>query len=228
MSLRLALPALLLVGCPKPAPPAPDTTADVEDLCRRALFTAEHGRQPSSPDVSLCVDRFGSGSPEELELLGCQADAASHDAWAGCFADQPPLPTPGKVVYASVYTGPPSKTLSGLMGVETPTKEWPADLIILGALDRSVIDEVVEADMPGLAACYAEGLDRDDGLRGQVVIKFVVASNGSVSKASIKSSTLADQGVQECVRARMAELSFEEPPGGGIVIVSYPFVFAPE
>jgi len=57
------------------------------------------------------------------------------------------------------------------------------------------------------------------------VVKFVIAKDGSVSSASTKASTLNNPIVEKCINARFMRMRFPSPKGGGIVIVSYPFVF---
>ena len=56
-------------------------------------------------------------------------------------------------------------------------------------------------------------------------MKFVINKEGGVSSATTKSSTLKNPIVEQCVNARFLRMKFPKPKGGGIVIVSYPFVF---
>jgi hypothetical protein len=58
-------------------------------------------------------------------------------------------------------------------------------------------------------------------------VKFVIGKTGSVSKASTKTSTLGSKAVEGCINSRFMRFKFPEPKGGGIVIVSYPFIFQP-
>jgi outer membrane biosynthesis protein TonB len=59
------------------------------------------------------------------------------------------------------------------------------------------------------------------------VERFVISRDGSVSGAQVKSSTLNDPALESCVGDVFMSMQFPKPKGGGIVIVSYPFVFAP-
>lgn len=101
------------------------------------------------------------------------------------------------------------------------------DPIILGALDKSLIDAVIKRHMNQIRYCYQRELTKNPNLGGKVTIKFVIAKDGSVSKASVKSSTLGSNAVTSCITGRFMRFKFPEPKGGGIVIVSYPFIFAP-
>lgn len=101
------------------------------------------------------------------------------------------------------------------------------DPIILGALDKSLIDAVIKRHMNQIRYCYQRELNKNPSLGGKIVIKFVIAKDGSVSKASTKSSTMGSSAVENCISGRFMRFKFPEPKGGGIVIVSYPFIFAP-
>ena len=101
------------------------------------------------------------------------------------------------------------------------------DPIILGALDKSLIDAVIKKHMNQIRYCYQRELPKNPTLGGKVTVKFVISKTGSVSKASTKSSTLSNSAVEGCINSRFMRFKFPEPKGGGIVIVSYPFIFQP-
>lgn len=97
--------------------------------------------------------------------------------------------------------------------------------IILGALDKSLIDRVVKSHLAQIRFCYERELNKSPKLFGKIVVKFVIAKNGSVSSASTKASTMKNPIVEQCLNKRFLRMKFPSPKGGGIVIVSYPFVF---
>jgi len=101
------------------------------------------------------------------------------------------------------------------------------DPIILGALDKSLIDAVIKKHMNQIRYCYQRELPKNPTLGGKVTVKFVISKTGSVSKASTKTSTLNNKAVEGCINSRFMRFKFPEPKGGGIVIVSYPFIFQP-
>ena len=101
------------------------------------------------------------------------------------------------------------------------------DPIILGALDKSLIDAVIKRNMNQIRYCYQRELTKNPSLGGKITVKFVIAKDGSVSKAETKQSTMGNSSVEECINQRFMKFQFPEPKGGGIVIVSYPFIFAP-
>ncbi|MCB9673014.1 MAG: AgmX/PglI C-terminal domain-containing protein [Alphaproteobacteria bacterium] len=99
--------------------------------------------------------------------------------------------------------------------------------ILIGNLERSEIDRVVKSHLASIRYCYQRRLQQDPTLGGKVVVKFVVAKDGSVSKAEVKSSSIADAAVGSCITTQFRRMSFPAPRGGGMAIVSYPFLFAP-
>ncbi|MBT3220192.1 MAG: AgmX/PglI C-terminal domain-containing protein, partial [Proteobacteria bacterium] len=101
------------------------------------------------------------------------------------------------------------------------------DPIIVGSLDRSLIDEVIKRHMNQIRYCYQRELTKNPSLGGKIVVKFVIAKDGTVSKANIKETTMGNPAVEECVLGRFRRMQFPKPKGGGIVIVSYPFLFSP-
>ena len=98
--------------------------------------------------------------------------------------------------------------------------------IILGALDKSLIDAVIRKNMNQIRYCYQRELTKNPGLKGKIIVKFTIAADGSVSRASIKTSSMGNSAVEGCITGRFKRFKFPQPKGGGVVIVSYPFIFS--
>lgn len=92
---------------------------------------------------------------------------------------------------------------------------------ILGTLDEAAVRSVVDADRSALRTCQRSGLARGLGA-ATVTVKFVVSTSGSVNSARIRSSTLGDERVEQCILERFSRMRFPPPPGGGITIVHWP------
>ncbi len=99
------------------------------------------------------------------------------------------------------------------------------DKITLGALDGAEIDKVIKRNMQSIRYCYQKELQAHPGLGGKVTMKFTIAADGSVSSATTR-HTVAMPTVESCLTARFLRMEFPEPRGGGVVLVSYPFVFS--
>jgi hypothetical protein len=124
-----------------------------------------------------------------------------------------------------ITSAPASPAIGGLIGVgsgsASPRAPEAAKLggepLILGYLDRSQLDEVLLKALPALRACWP------GQPVGEVVVKFTVAANGTVSAAEVK-RTEAPESVGSCVVAVVKRQVFPAPKGGGIVVASYPLL----
>jgi TonB family protein len=93
-----------------------------------------------------------------------------------------------------------------------------------GALDRAIIRRVVRRHINEVRYCYEKELPSSPGLYGRVVARFTIAPNGRVMVARIKESTMGSPTVEGCIVKAVRRWQFPKPEGGGIVVVSYPFV----
>ena len=99
--------------------------------------------------------------------------------------------------------------------------------IIVGGLDKAQIDAVIKRHLNQFKYCYQRELTKDPTLGGKVTMKFTITGKGEVSASKVKNSSLGSEAVHSCLSNTLMRMQFPEPKGGGIVIVSYPFVFAP-
>ena len=102
-----------------------------------------------------------------------------------------------------------------------------ATSIVAPQLEAEQIDEVIKSHMNEVRYCYQRRLKHDPELTGKIVVKFVIEADGTVSSAEVKGSTVADPAVGTWIVDRFLRWQFPETRYGGIVIVSYPFLFAP-
>lgn len=103
----------------------------------------------------------------------------------------------------------------------------PGEPLLIGGLDRGLVDAVVKRHLSSIRYCYQRQLTRDPDLSGKMTVAFVIAADGSVSRASVKSSSLNEPSVEACVTNKFMTMQFPQPKGGGVVMVSYPFMFSP-
>ncbi len=101
------------------------------------------------------------------------------------------------------------------------------DPVIVGALDKFLIDAVIKRNMNQIRYCYQREITKNPALGGKITVKFVIAKDGTVSSATTEASTMGSPAVEACINGRFMRFAFPEPRGGGIVIVSYPFEFSP-
>ena len=101
--------------------------------------------------------------------------------------------------------------------------------VIVGTLTAREVDEVVKRHLRRVRHCYQRELQREPALAGKLTVRFTIASDGSVSRARIQDDTLGNDAVDRCVVSRFYSMTFPKPRGSskGVVLVNYPFVFAP-
>jgi hypothetical protein len=100
------------------------------------------------------------------------------------------------------------------------------DAIIIGSLDKSPIDAVIRREYNRLRYCYQRELQKAPDLAGKIVMAFTIGRDGSVVTAAVKESTMKNQLVEQCVTSRILRLQFDPLAGGGVVKVTYPFLFS--
>ena len=72
--------------------------------------------------------------------------------------------------------------------------------------------------------CYERQLNKNPKLAGKVNFEWTIKSNGGVSGAKEKSSTLNDSTVSNCIKNVIVKMKFPKPKGGDVIIV-FPFIF---
>ena len=95
---------------------------------------------------------------------------------------------------------------------------------VRGALDKEIIRRIIRRHLNEVKYCYAKELSAKPDLYGRLVIQFTIAGTGQVVMALVQSSTLKNRNVETCITRAVRRWLFPKPRGGGIVIVSYPFV----
>ncbi|MEQ1572390.1 MAG: AgmX/PglI C-terminal domain-containing protein, partial [Myxococcota bacterium] len=114
----------------------------------------------------------------------------------------------------------------GALGEYARAEVATGEPVVLGSIDRNLIQRVIRRYLNQIRYCYERELTRSPGLQGKVVVRFVIAANGAVAASEVRTSTLGSPEVEACVAGRFLRMEFAPIPGGGQVVVNYPFVFA--
>jgi TonB family protein len=96
---------------------------------------------------------------------------------------------------------------------------------VMGSLDKELIRKVIHANRGQIRFCYESQLNRFPKLNGKVSVKFVISATGSVASSQVAASTANNAELETCVAGRVRTWQFPKPKGGGVVIVTYPFIF---
>ncbi len=95
---------------------------------------------------------------------------------------------------------------------------------VRGSLSKEVVRRIVRRHINEVRFCYEQQAETRPQLEGRVGIKFIVNPTGGVQTAAVASSTLGNARVEQCIAKAVRRWSFPAPEGGGIVVVTYPFV----
>ena len=95
---------------------------------------------------------------------------------------------------------------------------------VRGSLDKEIIRRIIRRHLNQIRYCYQSQLQADENLGGRIVVQFTIAPTGQVVVSKIQSSTVKNKNVESCIAQTVRRMLFPKPKGGGIVIVSYPFV----
>jgi TonB family protein len=98
---------------------------------------------------------------------------------------------------------------------------------VRGSLSKDVIRRVINRHRNEVLFCYEQELNSRPGLQGRVAIKFIIAPSGEVLNAAVDNSNMGSVKVEQCIAQAVRRWSFPAPDGGGLVTVTYPFVFEP-
>lgn len=96
---------------------------------------------------------------------------------------------------------------------------------VMGSLDKELIRKVIHANRGQIRFCYESQLNRFPKLDGKVAIKFVISPSGSVASSQVAQTTVSNAELEACVAGRVRTWLFPKPKGGGVVVVTYPFIF---
>lgn len=97
---------------------------------------------------------------------------------------------------------------------------------IHGSLSKEIIRRTIGLHINEVRHCYSQELTAHPDLQGRVTVKFIISPTGTVQAAAAENSDLGNAKVEQCVAQAVRRWPFPAPEGGGLVIVSYPFVFS--
>jgi hypothetical protein len=192
----------LLFVQPRPPPPSAMRSAFTQHL--GALLRCLPARVPTATLlVAFTVDEHGAATdivaPGSLELA-CAVTTVEGALW--------PAPSDGTVRVSAKFNAGH------------------------GGLSRAEIQRVVLTTMPRIKHCYDVELARDPTLQGTITMFYVIGADGSVVDVDTLRPTkpgaveLTNANVVACIADIIRRHRYPPPKGGGLVNVTYPFVFS--
>ncbi|MFT3840587.1 MAG: AgmX/PglI C-terminal domain-containing protein [Myxococcaceae bacterium] len=91
---------------------------------------------------------------------------------------------------------------------------------------KETIADGVRQHVHDFKACYESQLRKKPSLEGKVVLKFTIGTAGTVTAATVASTTMNDATVESCLVTQMKKVKFAVHPKT-VTEVNYPFVFSP-
>jgi hypothetical protein len=97
---------------------------------------------------------------------------------------------------------------------------------IMGSIDKELVRKVIQEHAAQIRYCYEQQLALNPKLSGKVSVKWTINADGSATAAIIDAgaTTLNDAKVHECMKARIMSWEFPKPKGGGMAIITYPWI----
>jgi len=98
---------------------------------------------------------------------------------------------------------------------------------VRGSLDKEIIRRIIRRHLNEVKYCYEQELAKKPALGGRIMVQFTIAASGQVIASTLQNSTVGDSRVENCTVQAVRRWEFPYPAGGGMVVVSYPFVLTP-
>ncbi|MBW2465453.1 MAG: energy transducer TonB [Deltaproteobacteria bacterium] len=97
----------------------------------------------------------------------------------------------------------------------------------LGALSSEAIRRVIHRHRNEVRHCYEQELISQPDLEGRVTVQFIISGSGAVQGSQVLSgrTNLGSSEVSTCVASAVRRWPFPQPENGGVVSVTYPFMF---
>jgi hypothetical protein len=94
---------------------------------------------------------------------------------------------------------------------------------------RQYIREQIREITPLIKECYEMALEENPDLSGKVTVRFSVIGDpelgGLIRDSSILEETVGSGALNECIRETMYAVKLDPPKEGGVLMISYPFMF---
>ena len=116
----------------------------------------------------------------------------------------------------------------GNLGKKTDrdVKVATGDATVMGSIDKELIRKVIQEHASQIRYCYEQQLALNPRLQGKVAIKWIIQADGSATNPQVEGSatTLENAQVHECMMSRITSWQFPKPKGGGIAVITYPWI----
>jgi hypothetical protein len=98
---------------------------------------------------------------------------------------------------------------------------------VLGSIDPELVRKVIRDHAAQVRYCYEQQLALNPKLAGKISIRWQIGADGRASSTVVvrgDGTTLPNDQVAQCIMSRIVTWEFPKPKGGGIAIVTYPWI----
>ena len=92
-------------------------------------------------------------------------------------------------------------------------------------LTKDEVGKVIHRHLSEVRYCYEASILREPDLEGKLVLGFTINGSGKVKIAEVRTSTVTDSKLDDCIVRRLVAWRFPQTKGGIDVGVTYPFIF---
>lgn len=92
-----------------------------------------------------------------------------------------------------------------------------------GSIDKDSVARVFSRRKSAIKYCYERALKLNSNIKGKVVIRFTIGTAGRITSVQATSNSTGDPGIADCIIEKVQGWRFD-PPSGGSVTFSYPFL----
>ena len=217
---------------PAPAPPPPPENKALQALAKLSAAG------PATGHILAAVDKLGSGPGSKntknnnYKLSGLIGKSPIANAGLGTFGLGGGGKGGGGMLGREILRGKGGGGIgalgAGSVGrgsvAGTVSRASARTISAQGSVDREAVARTVNSHLQEVRACYERALLKEPGLAGKVVLEWTISQSGDVASAKTKTSTLHNSAVESCILQGLKSWRFP-PAKGGLVIVSYPFLF---
>ena len=102
------------------------------------------------------------------------------------------------------------KAAAGVLGLlkDGTVSAAGGQAIVLGALESSLIDKVIQQNVAQFLDCYQRALTKNPEFEGKGHAEFTISKTGSVAKSSTYKTTLGNATAEACLNQNMMNLQF--------------------
>lgn len=94
---------------------------------------------------------------------------------------------------------------------------------VRGSLSKAQVQTVIRENIAGVRRCFEQAMGGRRGT-GRLVIHFLIRPDGGVRNVDLAANDSPWPDLPCCVADVIRQWTFPAPDGGGVVIVTYPFV----